>query len=217
MGHKTEFHDRLTEATAKRNEGATKTGKQRPEDKKRLVGPRRGQLSVKPRGDSSMKERNAAFNTEIDDDEYSESAGQEGYQEEIQSACDEYDDVSANMIKIAADGRPVRGCHTDGPVSGCQADRPVRGCDQQNDRPAQGCKDNDSTKNETCKTIDVDANATNLDDTLFVIDTACKGGNVVKDPALLDQLTIDRESDWSLGTPDESHTWGSFHLRAEAS
>jgi hypothetical protein len=37
--------------------------------------------------------------------------------------------------------------------------------------------------------IEVVANTTNLDDTLFVIDTACKGGNVVKDPALLDQLT----------------------------
>ncbi len=68
------------------------------------------------------------------------------------------------MIKIASDVRPVSGCYN-------QTDRPARGCEQQNDRPAQGCRDQNSTKTETCETIDVEANATNFDDTLFVTDT----------------------------------------------
>jgi len=102
LGHKTEFHDRLTEAQARRNESAPipmKTGKTRPDEKKRSIGPRRGQSS-KSRGDSNPKERTAAFNTDIDDEEHSESAELDGFHEEIQNAWDEYDDVNAYMIKI---------------------------------------------------------------------------------------------------------------------
>ena len=71
---------------------------------------------------------------------------------------------------------------------------------------------------ETRELMEVVANATDLDDTLFVIDTACKGGNVVKDPALLDQLT--RSTAKVTGVSDtrrRSPTWESFHSRDGAS
>jgi hypothetical protein len=143
LGHKTEFHDRLTEAQAKRNESATipmKTGKMRPDEKKRSIGPRRGQ-SNKSRGDSNPKERNAAFSADIDDEEHSESAELEGFHEEIQNAWDEYDDVNAYMIKIVPHERPVRGR---------QIDRPMPECDNENETttngPIQGFQFDDEEK-----------------------------------------------------------------------
>ena len=69
-------------------------------------------------------------------------------------------------------------------------DRPFGGCSRTFDRPTQGCNQHaQKTAISTIIAHNVEAKPTNLDDTLFVIGTACEGGNVVKDPALLDQLT----------------------------